>query len=225
MAIGIETLCFRGVNCYLVTVGRAVFVLVDSGLASQRTKIDRALQAAGCEHGNLKLIVATHADADHIGNCAFLRQKYGARIALHADELEAAQTGDPVRNKNIPRSVKGRLTRLILRRFRLATADCFVPDLTLGDGDDFRAYGFEASTLHLPGHSNGSIGILTEGGDLFCGDLLRNERQPSPGRGIFDQEEFEAGLAKLRQLQVATIYPGHGKPFTMQALANKLGQP
>ena len=79
-----------------------------------------------------------------------------------------------------------------LRFFKLKKSDRFQPDVCLEDGDDLREYGFDAQVLHLPGHSNGSIGVLTAGGDLFCGDLLRNWGKPAPGFGIFDLVGFKA---------------------------------
>jgi hydroxyacylglutathione hydrolase len=77
-------------------------------------------------------------------------------------------------------------------------------------------YGFDAQVLHLPGHSNGSIGVLTGSFDLFCGDLLRNWGKPAPGFGIFDPVGFKASIEKLKSLKITTVYPGHGKPFPME---------
>jgi glyoxylase-like metal-dependent hydrolase (beta-lactamase superfamily II) len=38
----------------------------------------------------------------------------------------------------------------------------FKPDLYLTDGQNMNAYGLDAQILHIPGHTKGSIGILTE---------------------------------------------------------------
>jgi len=46
----------------------------------------------------------------------------------------------------------------------------------LEEGQPLSDVGLDASVLHLPGHSKGSIGILTASGDLFCGDLLGYEK-------------------------------------------------
>ena len=65
---------------------------------------------------------------------------------------------------------------------RLRRSDSFAvfePDLLVEDGFDLSEYGVDARVLHLPGHSKGSIGVLTADGALFCGDLLYNWRRPS----------------------------------------------
>jgi hydroxyacylglutathione hydrolase len=200
------------VNAYLLQT-EAGFLLVDTGPANQRAKLESELDAAGCRPGNLKLIIVTHGDSNHVGNCAWLRQRYAAKIAMHRDEVGAVQTGDPALNKKIPHNLLGALTRGILRLFMLKPADRFTPDVLLDDGDDFAGYGLDACVWHIPGHSNGSIGVLTSAGELFCGDLLINNGRPAPRLGISDQAEFEATLAKLKRLDIRTVYPGHGKPF------------
>ncbi len=62
--------------------------------------------------------------------------------------------------------------------FGFGKSQRFRPDFYLDEGIDLSEYGFEAEVLYLPGHSKGSIGILTAAGDLFCGDLLESTKQP-----------------------------------------------
>jgi hydroxyacylglutathione hydrolase len=203
------------VNAYLLKTD-AGFLLVDTGPANQRAAIERELENAGCQPGDLNLILATHADEDHVGNCAWLRQKYAVKIAMHRAEVDAAQKGDPALNKEIPRNLMGTLVRFLVRLFTLKPEDRFTPDVLLEDGDDLSGYGLDARVVHIPAHSNGSIGVLAPGGEFFCGDLLTNSRHPAPGMGIFDTVEFETTIAKLKLLNIQTVYPGHGKPFAWE---------
>jgi glyoxylase-like metal-dependent hydrolase (beta-lactamase superfamily II) len=107
--------------------------------------------------------------------------------------------------------------KIILRLlFRLNESDRFKPDLYVEDGYDFSEYGFDAKALHFPGHSKGSIGILTAEGDLFCGDLLANVDKPEIGGIIDDKIAMNASVEKLKSSQVNTVYPGHGQPFPME---------
>lgn len=39
----ITTICFRGVNCYLIKTGEGRYVLIDTGFSSQHTAIEQAL--------------------------------------------------------------------------------------------------------------------------------------------------------------------------------------
>jgi hydroxyacylglutathione hydrolase len=94
----------------------------------------------------------------------------------------------------------------------------FKPDLYLEDGDDFAEYGFEARVVHIPGHSRGSIGVLTAEGEFFGGDLVVRNNGPKRNKIIDDVEAAEASIKKLKSLGIKTVYPGHGKPFPMELM-------
>ena len=84
----------------------------------------------------------------------------------------------------------------------------------MDDGQALNDFGLDATVLHLPGHTRGSIGILTADGDLFCGDLMDSMMgKPSLEFFIDDMAAAQASLARLRHLKIGTVYPGHGKPF------------
>ena len=215
MSQEIKIINLGSVNCYLLKTGTK-FLLVDTGPANKRFELTRELENAGCRPGDLNLILATHGDSDHVGNCAYVHREYGAMIALHRAEVDAVKLGDPVLNKNLPHGFRGMILRMIVRLFRLKPADCFAPDVLIDDGCNLASYGLDAQILHIPGHSHGSIGVLTSQGDLLCGDLLKNMRHPASGFGIFDRLEFEATIDKLIRLNIHTVYPGHGKPFAWE---------
>jgi len=199
------------VNCYLVNVGEG-FILIDTGRAGQRRRIERALADTGVQPGNLKLIVLTHGDFDHSGNAAYLRQKYGAKVAIHPDDAGMVERGDMFWNRQPPNPIMRALTGLI---FRLSAADRFTPDRFLNAGDDLAAYGLDARVIALPGHSSGSIGLLTAEGDLFCGDLLANNNKPEVWSIVDDQAAMAASVEAVKGLDVRTVYPGHGRPFAL----------
>jgi glyoxylase-like metal-dependent hydrolase (beta-lactamase superfamily II) len=92
--------------------------------------------------------------------------------------------------------------------------DRFEPDLLLEDGQSLAEHGFDAKILYTPGHSKGSISILTGSGDLICGDMFNNVR------GRILKSIDEGGLERLRELEIETVYPGHGAPFSMEQLTN-----
>jgi len=206
-----------GVNCHLVRTDTG-YILIDTGLHAKRTDLVKELESAGCKPGNLRLILITHGDLDHTGNAAYLRGRFGAPIALHRGEAAAVEYGDMTSNR---RNRPGIAARMILSFVSLLSrSDRFRPDIDVDDGDDLSKYGFDAKVLYLPGHSKGSIGILTASGDLFCGDLLLNIDKPAPPANIDDSADLAASFEKLRGLEISTIYPGHGKPFSLDALVN-----
>ncbi|MBN1285950.1 MAG: MBL fold metallo-hydrolase [Anaerolineae bacterium] len=200
------------VNCYLVRVGDG-FILIDTAKAGKRATVEKALESAGCRPGNLKLIILTHGDFDHCGNAAYLREKFGAKIAMHDADSGIVEHGDMFQGRAKPNVLVKAMSGLF---FRLGKPDRFKPDLLITEGYNFSEYGFDAKVLHLPGHSKGHIGILTAGGDLFCGDLLANTNKPEVWSLVDDPAAMNASVERLRSFEINTVYPGHGKPFSVE---------
>jgi hydroxyacylglutathione hydrolase len=216
----ITTIClkngFASVNCYLVETDKG-FILIDTGWAKTRAFLEANLDSAGCKPGNLKLIIATHGDFDHIGNCAYLRNKFGTKLAMGNEDRGMAERGDMFWNRKKGNVFLRTLAGLL---FTLAPEDRFSPDVCLKDGDDLGKYGLDAKVISIPGHSAGSIGIHTATGDLFCGDLFQNTRSPALSSIMDDPAAAQKSSAKLDGLHTGTVYPGHGRPFHMELLKN-----
>ena len=223
MSQEIITIDFGGINCYLIKTGDG-YILIDTGFPAKRTDLEKELESAGCKPENLELVVITHGDHDHAGNCAYLREKYGAKIAMHADDLGMVERGDMGWNRKAKPdkiSMIFRTIGLIAPLFKPGKFETFEPDSTIDEGYALSPYGLDAKVLHLPGHSKGSIGILTTGGDLFCGDLIYNFFGKPSCLYINDMADFNASVEKLKKLNIKTVYPGHGKPFPMERFIQK----
>lgn len=200
------------VNCYLVKIGGG-YILMDTGFSTGRTRLEKELGSAGCKPGSLRLIVLTHGDFDHTGNAAYLRKKFGTKLAMHYDDSGMVERGDMFWNRK-KGNILIRLMAPIL--FGFGKSKRFKPDLYIEDGYDLSGYGFDAKVLHIPGHSKGSIGVLTADGDLFCGDLFTNWDKPVLNSIIDDSTTANSSFEKLKNLKINTVYPGHGKPFLME---------
>ncbi|MCL5961383.1 MAG: MBL fold metallo-hydrolase [Chloroflexi bacterium] len=220
MTSEIKVICYGGVNCFLIKADNG-YVLIDSGVPSKRADLEKEIEKAGCEPGNLKLIVLTHGDYDHAGNCAYLREKYGTRVAMHNGDFGMVDSGDWNWNRKAKPDKAFIIFRIVSFFVRPSNFDTFRPDLIIEEDYDLSAYGFDAKVLHIPGHSKGSIGILTSGGDLFCGDLLYNIFGKPGIRSIDDLADFEASIEKLKMLDINTVFPGHGKPFPMEVFMKR----
>ncbi len=202
-------------NCYLVKTGTG-FILIDTGFSWHRRALQNALRAAGCATGDLKLIVITHGDLDHTGNCVWLQKRYRAPVGMHPAEAESAERGNMfLSRKNGP----GLFIRALVSLVGLLFVRRFKPQVLLNEGDVLSAYGLDARILHLPGHSMGSIGVLTAEGQFFCGDLLATkDGRPIKGALVDDAGEMDASIRRLKGLHIKMVYPGHGRPFTMDQL-------
>jgi len=195
-------------NCYLLETEQG-FVLIDSGSKSARGKLEQELTDAGCTPENLHLVILTHGDFDHTGNCVYLREKYNVKIAMHSDDVVMVESGDMFRNRKSGNRI---MKKLVNTLFGITK---FTPDFTIDEGYDLSDYGLKVEILHIPGHSRGSIGILTDNHDLFCGDLLTNMKRPEPNSLFDDLDGLNLSIDRLRHLEINMVYPGHGQPFMM----------
>lgn len=204
------------VNCYLVK-NDAGYVLIDTGPSNKRFDIEKELENAGCTPENLNIIVLTHGDFDHTGNADYLREKFDVQIAMNYGDMEMVRHGDMFWNR------KGNfLIKMIAPvLFGFGKSERFRPDLHMDGGHSLSEYGFDAKIVYIPGHSRGSIGILTDDGDLFCGDLLTNNKEPSLNEIMDDKGEADGSVEKLMDLNIKTVYPGHGKLFSWDEFLEK----
>lgn len=206
------------VNCFLIETNRS-FVLIDTGSSNARDQLEQELSGAGCKPGSLTLLVLTHGDFDHTGNAAYLRDKFGAEIAMHQDDLGMVEQRNMFWNRSSGNTVIRLLAPIL---FRFTKANRFKPDFTVAEGYTLSEYGLDARVLSLPGHSKGSIGLLTAAGHLFCGDLLENTREPAINSIMDDTSACEASVERLAGLSIDTVYPGHGAPFPMERFATSI---
>lgn len=144
-------------------------------------------------------ILLTHGHHDHIGAVRKLKEKYGAKVAVH--HSDADMLTDPKRN----------LSPIFMKKTAAEPADCL-----LSDGDAFTAAGLPVAVLHTPGHSAGSVCFLIED-SLFSGDTLF---EGTVGRTDFPDsswEEMERSLARLNALPGNyKVFPGHGPATTLE---------
>ena len=215
MSKGIKIIDVGGVNCYLLEADDG-FVLIDSGFSTKRKFLDKVLKKALNKPGEapkkLKFVILTHGDPDHAGNCKFLRENYGAKIAMHFEDSKMVEKGDMSWNrKSKPDKISFTFRLVTLTFSKNSVFDTFKPDIYLQDGQDLAEFGLSAKVIHLPGHSKGSIGILTNEGDLFCGDLIYNFAAFSY---IDNLDDFNKSITILKKIEINILYPGHGKPFS-----------
>ena len=202
------------VNCYLIDTGSG-FILIDSGGSNARKTLLQELEKAGCHPGSLKLIILTHGDFDHSGNAAFLRLLYNSKIAMHPADAGMVQHGDMFFSRKKPNFLIRKLVPLLTG---FSKSDHFDPDVLIDKQYDLSQYGIKAKIIELPGHSKGSIGVLTSEGNFFCGDQFENTKGPRLTALIDDSQAILASAASLMDEKISIVYPGHGKPFIMKDL-------
>ncbi len=226
----ITTIPLSGVNCYLLRQDNN-FILCDTGgplifdkvFDNRREELIRELEKQGCCKGNLKLILLTHGDNDHVANAAFLRKTFDAPIGMHKDDLflvnkpsmEAILINFNSRYiviNSIAKVIKKKFTKVL--QHTLDEFESFLPDFYFEEGDELLSYGIDGKIFHLPGHTPGSIGVLTSQGGLIAGDTLQNVKKPGAATNAQDFKTLNKSIQKLEGMKILKAYPGHGKPFS-----------
>lgn len=144
-------------------------------------------------------ILLTHGHFDHVGAVGVLREKTGAPVYVHADDVE--------------RMLGARRQGML---FGLSLQNPPKPDHLVGDGDTVPFGGREFLVAHTPGHTPGCVCYITDGmafvGDLiFAGSIGRTDL---PG-GSYDTL-IESVRNRIFTLPEETVlFPGHGPATTV----------
>jgi glyoxylase-like metal-dependent hydrolase (beta-lactamase superfamily II) len=210
------------VNSYLVEDGGEVTV-VDAGMGGQYGDLVAELAAMGRSLDDVRALVLTHGDTDHVGYAERLRRERGIPVYVHARDADRARglvrkpsSGwGPVR--------VGSLASFLwfgLRKGGLRTAP--VTELrSLGDDGATLDVPGSPRFIPLPGHTPGSAAIHVPKVDaLFVGDGLTTHNVltgidgPRLAPFTIDPATALASLAALDGLEARWLLPGHGQPWT-----------
>jgi glyoxylase-like metal-dependent hydrolase (beta-lactamase superfamily II) len=218
-------------SCYLIKSDSG-FILIDAGSYKIRNKLLNSLSHIGCNPENLKLVILTHGHFDHTGNAQYFQKNYKAKILIHENDLEMVEKGIvPLKNRKF-RPFYLRIMKPIFLFFYKSTIndlkdnfETFEPDILIKDDlFNLKPYGFNADIIHIPGHSSGSIGIITENRNFFSGDIMVNFRdKPAYNYYMADEnfDDLDKSIEKVKKLNIKRVFPGHGRPFNMETLKNK----
>lgn len=184
--------------------------LVDTGLPYSHTRIVRFLAGIGIAPAQVRAILITHADRDHMGSVAALRELTGARIYASRAEGEAMAESRETRRLRVTglyRLALG-LLRPLFAKARPAPADEFVED-----GQRLPFFG-GLRVLATPGHTPGHVSFFAEAhGVLFAGDSLRaigRRLRISGGPNTLDEAQAHASAQRQYALHPRVICCGHG---------------
>src|ERR687883_1815955 len=84
-----------GVNVYLID-GGSEFVLIDVGYLDTVDEIVELIRKMDFNLSTCKMIIATHADADHIQGIARAKELLRTRVAAHPLSVAPLESGDKV---------------------------------------------------------------------------------------------------------------------------------
>jgi glyoxylase-like metal-dependent hydrolase (beta-lactamase superfamily II) len=208
------------VSVYLVDTPEGVTV-IDAGLAGHWRELLAELAAMGRTLDDVKGVVLTHGDSDHVGFAERLRRDHGVPVYVHSADADRAKGGAKPANArpSMKLAPTAGFLAYSLRKGGLRTT-YLTEVVEVRDGETLDLPG-APRIIALPGHSAGSIAIHVPIADaVFVGDGLTTRHvltgQVGPGPAPFTDDPHRA-IASLRAL-VPTgakwVLPGHGAPWS-----------
>jgi glyoxylase-like metal-dependent hydrolase (beta-lactamase superfamily II) len=187
--------------------------LIDCGLPGSEKKILRFISDLGRAPRDLKHILITHADGDHVGALAALQRATGARTyasAFEAECIRAGKTPRPLKPQGWQKILFALILPITARIFAARPARV---DEILTDGQMLPMLGglrALATIGHTPGHFSF---FAPASGILFVGDSLVSEGarlRGSRGMNTWDQAKADAAVRAQAALAPPIVCAGHG---------------
>jgi len=184
-------------NCYIVgSEATREGLLIDPG--GNAEDIFKAVSDSGLD---IKIIVLTHGHSDHIAALYDIQDRTGAEVAIHSADTQF---------------LHGRESFSTM--FGISYKTPAPPDRLLNEGDIIDTGDLHFSVLHTPGHTPGSICLLTDN-KVFTGDtLLYRSIGTTLMPGSSRRQLIDSIHTRLMVLpDNTTVYPGHGRQTTIGA--------
>jgi len=213
------------VAAHLIVADEGI-TLVDAALPGHYADLRRELADIGRPLSDIRGIVLTHGDSDHIGFAERLRRENGIPVHLGAGDADRAKGAKPPATPPDPRRLGPTLG---FAAYGLRKGMLRIPPLTevvpVADGDVLELPGAPV-VLAMPGHSPGSIAVhvpsvraVFVGDELTTRHVLTGAEGPQPAPFTDDQAASSRSLDRLTDLDVDWVVPGHGAPWRGGAAA------
>jgi hydroxyacylglutathione hydrolase len=191
-----------GVNVYLID-GGSEFLLIDIGYLDTVNEIVDLIRQMDFNLSTCKMLIATHADADHIQGIARAKELMKAKVAAHPFSVEPLESGDKIMT----------YASITAQGFDIPMPPCKV-DLLLNEGDVIQVGELKLNVWHTPGHTAGQLSFQM-GNLLFCGDNIYKDSCV----GVIDAHhgsnipDFLTSLKRIREDKSEFLLPSHGPVF------------
>jgi glyoxylase-like metal-dependent hydrolase (beta-lactamase superfamily II) len=185
-----------------VIAGDGTLTVVDAGLPDSGPKILGLIESLGHKPSDIKQILLTHSDGDHIGALADLVAASGAKVYAQREEAEV------IEGKRKSRG--GQIVRTPVH-----------VDQIVKDGDVLPIHG-GIRVVESFGHTLGHVAYYLESQKfLIAGDAIANHGglSLSPPAYMYNADDAKGSARKLAALAPEGACFGHGEPIPAGAAA------
>jgi glyoxylase-like metal-dependent hydrolase (beta-lactamase superfamily II) len=205
------------VNSYLI-VGQDGVTIIDAGLPGYWKPLQAELAATGKSVGDVRALILTHGDTDHIGFAARLYRETGVAAHIHEADVDRARLKVKKPNSGWGPVKIGPLAGFLwYSAWRGGLRPRPATELqTVADGDVLDVPG-SPRIIHTPGHTPGSVTVHVPAVDaLFLGDtmttrnVLTGVTGPKPAPFTLEPKQAVASLDRIEGVDATWVLPGHG---------------
>jgi glyoxylase-like metal-dependent hydrolase (beta-lactamase superfamily II) len=185
----------RGSYAYII-LGKET-ILVDTGQMWQGKGILKELAAMNIKLEDIKHIVLTHHDLDHVGNAAMLQKLTKAKLWASSEDIPYIYG-----NKDRPGIKK--LFSCVFRVRKPENIRSYSKDMKIGDID----------IIPSPGHTPGHVCVFYKD-VLFAGDLVDSKKgnlRPYPNMN-WNEALLMKSIKDMYRIPFKLVCPAHGRPI------------
>ena len=191
-----------GVNLYLID-GGTEWALIDVGLDSTLDELIDLIRKLDFPRSKCKMLIATHADADHVQALKAARDRFKAKTGAHPAAAKALESGDTVQT----------FASITAQDIDMPMPPCKI-DVKLKEGDEIKVGKLSLKVWSTPGHTPGQLSFKMDN-LLFSGDNIYKDGCV----GAIDAHHgshlpsFITSLTRLRDDDAEFLLPSHGPVF------------
>jgi glyoxylase-like metal-dependent hydrolase (beta-lactamase superfamily II) len=191
-----------GVNLYLID-GGTEWALIDIGYEETVEEIIELIRGMDFVLSRCKMIVATHADADHVQGLSLAKERLKTKIGAHPSSIPPLEKGDEIETYA---TITAQKIELEMKPVKI--------DLKLNEGDVIEVGKLKLHVWHTPGHTPGQLSLKL-GKLLFSGDNVYKDSCV----GVIDAHhgsnlpDFINSLKRILKDDSDYLLPSHGPVF------------
>ena len=191
-----------GCNVYLI-YDQNEWILIDTGFEESVDEIVELIRQLDFPLSQCKLLIATHADVDHVQGLAKMKQLLRTQVASHPKAVKPLQNSDKL---------------WTFATIEAQGLDMEMPavqiDSQINEGDKLKVGSLELEVWNTPGHTDSQLAFRM-GDLLFSGDNIYRDGcvgaiDAHHGSNLPD---FVKSLERIRASDVKWLLPSHGPIF------------
>lgn len=199
----IYELHYDNTNTYVIS-GTDGILMFDTGWAGTFMKMCKALGEQGMKLSDIKYLLISHFHPDHMGIAGELA-KQGITVVVMENQVGQIHAADYI----FERDKRFAFTPLEDDKIKVVTFE--------GSRQFLQQLGIEGCIIPTPGHSDDSISLLLDSGDVFVGDLY-----PLYELEVHEEPDVQESWKRILGTRPERIFYGHAKTAVLEGPADNV---